>query len=280
MELRPPRREDAPAIVAATHRFGFAGETVADILAWFDVPSNDLERDGRVAVVDGSVIGYADVGDRSRDGKILWLDVRAQGEAVPVLFDWVEQRARELATDRARMKAWSPEANADWRALLESRGFEFDHYSFRLMIDLPEEPPAPAWPDGITVRAYRREQDERAVYETHQETFSEQRDFAPDPFDDWVQWSYREPFDPGLWLLAFERDELVGIVFGRPESGGVRASAGSTSSAFASPGGGEASVERCWRTPSASFRIAARSAWASASTARTRAPSACTSRPG
>jgi mycothiol synthase len=217
MELRPPRREDAPAIVEASRRFGLEDETPAEIEAWFDVPSNDLERDARVAVVDGSVVGYADVGDGWTGGKILWLDVRAEGEVARLLFDWVEQRARELAIDGARVKAWSPEGNADWRAMIEARGFEFDHYSFRMLVDLPEEPPTPAWPDGITVRTYRREQDEQVVYETHQETFSEERDFAPEPFDDWVQWWHREPFDPELWFLAEERNELIGILLGRPE---------------------------------------------------------------
>jgi hypothetical protein len=71
VELRPPRRDDAPAIVEAARRFGFSDETAADIVAWFDVPSNDLERDARVAVVDGFVVGYADIGDASSGGKIL-----------------------------------------------------------------------------------------------------------------------------------------------------------------------------------------------------------------
>jgi mycothiol synthase len=220
VELRAPLREDAPAIVEATRRFGFPGEAVTDIEAWFDVPSNDLERDARVAVARGSVVGYADVGDASSKGKILWLDVRAQGEAAPLLLDFVEKRAREKATEGARMKAWSPEANTEWRALLEARGFDLDRYSFRMWIDLVDEPLAPRWPDGITVRTFDRERDQQVVYETHQETFSEEPDFSQDPLEDWVRWSYREPFDSELWFLAEDDGELVGIALGRPEHGG------------------------------------------------------------
>jgi mycothiol synthase len=146
--------------------------------------------------------------------------VRADGDAAPVLLDFVEARARDLASDGARIKAWSPVQNADWRALLESRGFAFDHYSFRMWIRLEQEILEPEWPEGIAVRTYRRGDDENAVYETHQETFSEEPDFSRDPFDDWVQWSYRDPFDPELWFLAFHGDEIAGILLGRGERGG------------------------------------------------------------
>ena len=61
-----------------------------------------------------------------------------------------------------------------WRSLLESRGFVFDSFSRRMRIALDRELPAPAWPDGITVRTYRREEDEKAVYDAHQEAFSEE----------------------------------------------------------------------------------------------------------
>lgn len=166
------------------------------------------------------MIGYADVGDGSSDGRILWLDVRAQGDAVPALLDFVQQRAREKAAPEARMKVWAPEANAEWRALLEARGFHLEHYSFRMWIDLHGRLPAPEWPGGIAVRTFDRNADERRVYETHQEAFSEERDFAPYPFDDWVHWSYREPFDPGVLWLAENDEELVGIALCRTERGG------------------------------------------------------------
>ena len=216
IELRPPRRDDAPAIAAVAHRFGLADETPADIESWFDIPSNDLGRDARVATVDGAVVGYTDVGDASTGGKILWLDVRAEGEAAPLLLGWVEGRARELAADGAKLKIWSPEGSAEWRALVESYGYEFDRYSFRMRIDLSHDLPEPEWPEGISLRTFERERDERTVYETHQETFSEERDFAPDPFDDWTQWSYRTPFDPNLWFLAEGDGELAGIALCRP----------------------------------------------------------------
>lgn len=221
MELRPPRTDDAPAIVEVTHRWGFPDETVADVEMWFEMPSVDLGRNARVAVSDGAVVGYGDVGDRSGEGKLFWLDARGEREALPGVLDFLEGRARELARQEdAKLKAWSPEPNAEWRAVLEARGFELDRYSFQMRMELPDQLPEPDWPEGITVRTYRKEEDEQAVYETHQETFSDERDFERDPFDEWKQWSYREPFDPELWFLALDGDELVGVLLGRGERGG------------------------------------------------------------
>ena len=242
------------------------------IEAWFDLPSNDLENDARVAIVDGQVVGYGDVGDASSGGKMLWLDVRTGRDAAPPLLDWVERRAREKAVEGAKLKAWSPEENAEWRALLESKGFELHGYSFRMWIDLEQDLVAPAWPDGISVQTYRRDEDEQAVYEAHQEAFSEEPDFSADPFEDWKQWSYREPFDPGLWFRRPTRATRsrascwAGRACCRRRSAqATRRSGGSTSSACASRGAAAGSRSRCCSTRSGRSRNAGNpvSAWVS-----------------
>jgi mycothiol synthase len=225
VELRPPRRDDTAAIANAVNEFSrFAGieETPTDVEAWLGTPSLDVERDARVALVDGEIVGYADVSDSSREGKFVWGDVRvdsAQPQASSALLDFVERRGRELAP-QGMLKVWSPEKAAAWRGLLESRGYALHHYSIRMVADLEQEPPEPAWPEGISVRTFRRGEDERAVYEVHQETFSDQRDFAREPFEDWLHWSLQEPFDPDLWFLAIAGEEIAGISLGRPEWGG------------------------------------------------------------
>jgi mycothiol synthase len=222
VELRPPRPEDAGAIAEVSRLFGDADLTVSDLESWFGVPSLDLERDARVALLDGTIVAYGDVGDAASGGKFLWTDVRAHPRhpaAAAALLDFVESRARELAADGGLIKAWSPEQAEGWRELLESRGYGLHHYSLRMAIDVVDEPPPPEWPEGISVRPFRSG-DEQPVYEVQQETFSDQRDFSREPFDEWSQWSFREPFDPGLWLLAFEGDELAGISLCRPERGG------------------------------------------------------------
>jgi mycothiol synthase len=226
VELRPPRREDAPAIAGALTKFarvaGTEEETPAEVESWFELPSLDLEQDARVAVVDGEIVGYADLNDSSREGKFLRADVRGDPDhplAQSALLDFVEERARKLASPGGLIKAWAPEGAAAWCELLEGRGFEIHHYSLRLTAPLDDEPPPPAWPDGISLRTFQ-DADTRRVYELQQETFSDQRDFTRDTFEDWKHWSFQEPFDPNLWFLAVGDDDVAGIALCRPERDG------------------------------------------------------------
>ena len=132
IELRPPRREDAAAISEAGKRFGLSDETAQDIESWFDNPRMNMADDARVAVQDRQIVGYCDVGDRSGDGKLLWIDVRADAEALEPILAFAEGRARELAKPGGKAKAWSPEHNMEWRALLQARGFGGPSFSHLL----------------------------------------------------------------------------------------------------------------------------------------------------
>lgn len=227
LELRPARREDAAGLVDMFERFGSTYgadlESAADVETWFDNPGIDLEQDTRVAMLSGKVVGYGDASDVARDGKFVYLDVRSdpahRKEVEPVLLDFLDRRARELAAPGGVIKVWAPRNAAKLRALFEARGYSFDRFSFRLGIDLDRELPVPEWPAGMSVRAFRRDEDTRLVYDVHQEAFSEERDYFRDPFDEWEHWSFRQPFDPDLWFLAFDGEELAGICLCRPARG-------------------------------------------------------------
>jgi mycothiol synthase len=224
VELRPPRREDAAAIAAALNEFSLALDTDPDtpeeVESWLDLPSLDLERDVRIALADRTIVGYGE--GSSAEGRFLWADVRANpahADASLALLDFVEARARELAAPGGMIKAWAPEKATAWRSLLESQGYVLHHYSLRMLGELENELPEPEWPDGISVRTFETG-DQEYVYEVHQETFSDQRDFSCEPFDDWKHWSMREPFDPELWFLAKAENEIQGISLCRAEWAG------------------------------------------------------------
>jgi mycothiol synthase len=223
VELRPPRLADAAALAAAVDEFGRVtdGDRIsqADAETWLATPSLDLEQDARLALVDGRVVGFADVFDSSREGKVMWLFLAADPQhqdAWPALLDFAEERAAALAAPGGVVKATVPEKAVALKHELESRGFTFDRFSLRMTAPLAEDPPEPEWPDRISARAFRGE-DAGAVYDLQQETFSDLDDFSPISYDDWRHWSLREPFDPGLWSLAFADGELQGIALCRPE---------------------------------------------------------------
>jgi len=227
VELRPPAHGDAAAIAAALNEFNRPAKNVLDspeeVEIWLGTPSLDAEHDVRVAVVDGRIVGYAEASDISGEGRIVIGDFRADpahAHASIALLGFVETRARERIRDGGKLKIWVPEKARANRALLESREFAFHHYSLRMAIELDDEPPPPAWPDGISVRTYGGEKDDRAVWEVEQETFFDQRDWEHEAFEDWRHWAQRDPFEPRLWFLAEAGEELVGICLCRSEWGG------------------------------------------------------------
>ena len=204
-------------------RAGFDLDTPEEVDVWLDLPSIDFERDARVALVEGRIVGYSEASDPSGEGKLVYMEVRADPahpEAGLALFDFAEEHARELSAPGGRVKLWTPEGAQAWRRFLESRGYAVQRQSLRMFAGLDQEPPQPAWPSGVSVRTFSCETDERPVYELQQETFSDQCDYVPESFEDWRHWSLREPFDPELWFLAEAEGELVGISLCRGEWSG------------------------------------------------------------
>lgn len=226
VELRPPRVEDAVELAVLFKRFGDAYgaeyERHPDIETWFTNPGMDLERDARIALEDSAIVGYGDAGDAGGEGSFVYLDLRIDPDRIhdvaPVVLDFAEGRALELAREGGVLKAWTPERAAELGALYGERGFAFDHLSLRMEVELGEEPATPEWPEGISVRTFR-ETDTKAVYEADQEAFADEPDHVREPFDEWTHFAFRDPFDPELWFLAFDGDEVAGLSLCRPYRG-------------------------------------------------------------
>lgn len=98
------------------------------------------------------------------------------------------------------------EADGAWA---RSLGFAFARRFLRMRIDMSEPPPAPAWPDGITVRAFRPGEDERAMYEAQEEAFSDHWGHVTMQFEEWTKRTTRHDFEPELWLMALDGDRVV-----------------------------------------------------------------------
>jgi len=60
-------------------------------------------------------------------------------------------------------------ANAAASDLLRREGYLPVRYFRRMLIDLDAPPPAPAWPAGITVRAWDGDDDEQRFYAASEE---------------------------------------------------------------------------------------------------------------
>jgi len=115
------------------------------------------------------------------------------------------------------------------KTLFENEGYTMTRTFLRMVIAMETPPPAPQWPDGISVRTLRNRQDDLyTAYAANEEAFQDHWGHLPITFDKWQHWVEEDPdFDPTLWFLAMDGDEVAGTCFcrshlpGEPDMGWV-----------------------------------------------------------
>jgi mycothiol synthase len=127
------------------------------------------------------------------------------------LLGWGEERGRSLTEGRSgRTHTSAGSENEVLAEVLRRRGYELVRHFFTMEIDLDAEPSEPVWPKGISVRTFQAGE-ERAVYDVDMEAFQDHWDFFPVPFEDWRDFFLEaSDFDPRLWFLAMDGDEIAG----------------------------------------------------------------------
>jgi mycothiol synthase len=130
------------------------------------------------------------------------------------LLTLTEDRAEELASAapagvEVKLTQGVGPHNAAARKLLLSRGYALVRRFWRMGIDLGGEIAPPEWPAGIRAEPLRSG-NERAAFDAMEEAFADHWGFTPHDYGEWRAWMVdREEFDPSLWLLAFDDDELA-----------------------------------------------------------------------
>jgi len=84
---------------------------------------------------------------------------------------------------------------------------------------------APEWPEGIVVRAMRVGQDERAAIQAVRESFRDHWAYVEQPFEEeFERWQHfmknDKDFDPAIWFLAWDGDEVAGVSLCWPKTNG------------------------------------------------------------
>jgi mycothiol synthase len=226
VEVRAPTLDDVEPLTELVNRdadelYGERDETPESIRLWLTGPDLDPATDARIAVVDGRIVGYADISDHPHPR--YWADLRVppseDDEVREALRGWLEQRFRERAdgADGALLRffVWSPDEPL--KQLLERSGYQLIRHSYRMRIDFSGDLPEPEWPEGIIVRTVT-DDDTDAVYATHQESFEDSWEHTRTPRDEWEHWlRSSDEFDPTLWFLAEEAGEPAGVLFGKPQ---------------------------------------------------------------
>jgi len=230
--LRPYAGEaDVPVIVDVINRELEHDQvpfrvSVGDLAARYRHSSEmfDATRDVTIAEVDGQPVAY---GERS------WVDTtietlreyRCDGAVLP---DWRrrgigrallaenERRSRELAethvTERPRVYgSWASDRQDGTNALLRNTGFHPARWFFEMTRPLDEPIPDVPLPDGIDVRRVTPNM-VRQIWDADVEAFLDHWGGFDSSDQSFQRWLDEPSFDPTLWVIAYDGDEVAGGV--------------------------------------------------------------------
>lgn len=225
LALRRPTFDDAEGLFHLQadidrHDFGAIDMSLDDIRdelrevpletdAWLVVPA---------AAAGGDPVGYAMLqprtGGRMRGHLAVHPGRRGAGIGT-ALAGVLEGRARERIGEvenrdaQVTLEGWINADSATDAAWARGLGYEWTRRFLRMRIDMSEPPPAPEWPDGITVRTFRLGVDDRAMYEAQGQAFADHWGHVDLSFEQWLKRTKRHDFDPELWLMALDGDRVV-----------------------------------------------------------------------
>lgn len=219
--LRAPTLDDVDATVAVLNRASQALRGRDDVDAnaiegWWTQPAPfDLSTDVVLALRDGVVVGYGDIGDQANDGSVLWLDVR--GEALREVHAELERRALQRRSATGVVRAMADERDHALAALLEEGGYRRIRSSYRMGTELVGRAFVPVWPDGASVRSAVEGVDEPLLYRLNEESFVDHWGHTPTPYEEWLHWLRSMGVgDPSLWFVAQVDGEPAGVAICRP----------------------------------------------------------------
>jgi mycothiol synthase len=220
---RAPAHEDAEAVAALISACQIADTGASDMSLeemLDDWHSLDLAEEAVVVIAqNGTIAAYADVFNRS------FVIVSVYGYVHPdyrevglgsYLVAWGERWTREhmpQAQQNARVvvQHYINSANEAARRLLENSGYSPVRGIYVMENTLEDPPPPPHWPADISVRTFVPGRDERAVYEAVEDAFRDLWGRPRNPFERFVRMTQTESFDPSLWFLAADGDEIAGL---------------------------------------------------------------------
>jgi ribosomal protein S18 acetylase RimI-like enzyme len=193
--------------------------------------------------VDGEVIGYGRVWwDTNSDGEWLgiqlsFLDPAWRGKGIgTAMLHHNESRLREIAerlqeegillpSSPRLFEIWLSNTEVEKERMVLKEGYEPVRYAFSMVRPLNEPVEVTPMPEGLVripskslngirtleIRPVPPEH-YRTVWDASQEAFQDHWSFVPEPEEDYQNWLVWPGFDPSLWKVAWEGDQVAGMV--------------------------------------------------------------------
>ncbi|HKY79761.1 MAG TPA: GNAT family N-acetyltransferase [Anaerolineales bacterium] len=239
LQLRPVTMDDMDRVLGlvnafSRHYLGVDELDKAEVCNFWSAPGLNMAEDLRLLVTaEGEALGYVECAslDSPPVHHFIWLRVHPEYLSQGLeerLIAWAEQRAHsmlELCPPdlRVSIQTFIPAQVKPYAAMLESHSYALIRHSFMMAIKLAEAPIAPAWSLDFELRPFIEEGDLQAVYQAYDEAFSDHYGHVKRPFEASLK-RFRhmliedETYDPGLWFLAWDGDEVAGLSLCFPHS--------------------------------------------------------------
>jgi len=189
-----------------------------------------LETDAWVATTaDGRVVGYEEFVSRhahayfNADGYV-HPDFRGRGIGAAMLraLDERARREMQLADPDARVyiRAGTNAHDQNVRGMFEGEGYQIIRYHWMMEIDLAEAPQVKTFPDGIELMPFDVDAHAYLLFQAQEEAFEDHWGHTPGNFNNWqMRKLRREDFDPSLWHVAWDDDQIAGFSQTRVRNG-------------------------------------------------------------
>ena len=237
--IRPATMDDVPACTKmfnlwAEDALGYKEVTEEEIRNSFESPGFAPEKNAHLAFTEsGTLVGYAEAWTHGETPIRPWLWVRVHPDYQNLglgtyLTQWAEILASQVLDrlpDHLRV-CW--ELGVDGRVeaaieLFENMGYEHYRTYCQMRIEMDAPPPAPRWPNDIVLKPFDPTRDLEAVYLADIDCFKDHHGYVEENFeDDFPRFRHHfietENYDPALWFIAWDGDQIAGINICRPYS--------------------------------------------------------------
>lgn len=189
--------------------------------AWHEKGFN-VETDAFIVETShGRVVGYEELSnekayaDFHSDGYV-HPDFKGRGIGTALLTR-AEERVRELMklSDpglRVFIRALADGQDEEGHGLLNGLGYAPVRHHWRMEIQLDAPPPPFPLPEGIELRPFDKEAHARLMWQADNDAFSEHWGTHDTTFEEWAFRKFGRPtFDPDLWLVAWDDDQMAGF---------------------------------------------------------------------
>jgi ribosomal protein S18 acetylase RimI-like enzyme len=213
--------------------YGVADTDMTDITEAWQAKGFSLASDSWLALMpDQTLAGYGAVhrlGTVTVQAEAYIHPQHVDTDIVATFLRLIELRARqELEGAPPQTKvvlvSWGNANNSSSQHVHLEQGFSLVRYFARMELEMQQAPLEPSLPAGIAIRPFVFGQDDLAVYQAIEESFSDHWGHIPESFEDWSYRKFKQAkFDPNFWFVATADSEIVGVSLGlaQPNEGSI-----------------------------------------------------------